>query len=91
MDAEFGIKAVEHLLGAFTAARIRLRYPGTRCAECGSYRIVGGTCEHCDWEDPEYHPPDIKQERRSGRARRPKGACTPSSDISTFVSPEDLM
>jgi hypothetical protein len=91
MDAEFGVKAVEHLLGAFTAARIRLRYPDTRCAECGSYRIVGGTCEHCGWEDPDYQPPDLKQVKRSGRARKPKGDCTPSSDISTFMSPEDLL
>jgi hypothetical protein len=59
MDAEIGTKAVEHLLGVFTAARMRLRYPGTRCFDCGSYRIVGGTCEHCGWEDPQYEPSDL--------------------------------
>jgi len=63
-DADIGIKAVEHLLQVFTLARIRLRNPGTRCAECGSYRLVGGICEHCDWVDPDYEPPDLSPKRR---------------------------
>ena len=91
VDAEIGIKAVEHLLGIFTAARVRLRYPGTRCADCGSYRLVGGTCEHCGWVDPDYEPPDMTPKGKRRRTRKPKGECTPSSDISTFISPEDAM
>ena len=64
--AEIGIKAVEHLLGTFTAARIRLRYLDTRCADCGSYRVVGGTCGHCGWVDPDHEAPDVtpKAKRR---------------------------
>ena len=89
MDAEIGIKAVEHLLGIFTAARMRLRYPGTRCADCGSYRLVGGTCEHCGWVDPAYEPPELPAARK--RHRRPKTDCVPSSDISTFISPENMV
>jgi hypothetical protein len=89
MDAQIGLKAVEHLLGVFTAARIRLRYPGTRCAECGSYRLVGDTCEHCGWSDPDYVPPDLSA-KRAKRTRPPMGECTPTSDISTFMTPEDM-
>jgi hypothetical protein len=89
LDAEIGIKAVEHLLGTFTAARIRLRYPGTRCADCGSYQLVGGTCEHCGWVDPDHEAPDVTPKTK--RRRKPKGECTPSSDISTFMRPEDLV
>jgi hypothetical protein len=37
MDAEIGLKAVEHLLGTFTAARLRLGRINTRCDECESY------------------------------------------------------
>ena len=46
-----------------SAARIRLRHPGTRCADCGSYRLVGGTCEHCGWIDPDYEA-QAEAERR---------------------------
>jgi len=47
MDAEIGLKTVEHLLGVFTAARQRLGQNRLRCAACGSYQVVGGTCESC--------------------------------------------
>ena len=90
LDAEIGLKAIEHLLGVFTAARMRLRYPGDRCADCGSYRLVGGTCERCGWADPGYEPPDLTPAKKARRTRRPKGECTTTSDISTFISPEDL-
>src|SRR5579859_2122073 len=89
LDAEIGLKTVEHLLGVFTAARMRVRYPGTRCAECGSYRLVGGSCERCGWEDPDYEPPDMSPRKK--RTRRPKGDCVPSSNISTFMRPDDLV
>jgi len=89
IDAEIGLKAVDHLLGTFSAARVRLHYPGTRCAECGSYRLVGGICEHCGWINPGYKPPDLTPKTKRGR--KPKGDCVPSSDISTFIRPEDLV
>lgn len=38
MDAEIGIKAVEHLLGTYTAATLRLAHSMKRCDECGSYQ-----------------------------------------------------
>lgn len=68
-DADIAIKAVEHVLNVFTLARVRLRYPGTRCVECGSYRLVGGTCEHCGWVDPNYVPPDTSRKKKSERIR----------------------
>jgi hypothetical protein len=88
MDAEIGLKMVEHLLGVFTAARLRLGQNRLRCAACGSYQLVGGTCEGCGWVDEEYEPPEPTAKRRR---RRPKGKCVPSSDISTFMRPEDIV
>lgn len=90
IDAEIGLKAVEHLLGTFTAARLRMGRINTRCDECESYRVVGGTCEHCGWVDPTYEsaePPKVSEEERARRLAEP---CTPSSDIATFVGPEDF-
>lgn len=43
MDAEIGLKAVEHLLGIFTAARLRMGQASRRCEECGSYDLGRGT------------------------------------------------
>ena len=88
MDAEIGLKMVEHLLGVFTAARLRLGQGRLRCGACGSYRLVGGTCESCGSVDEEYEPLEPSAKRRR---RQPKGECVPSSDISTFMSPEDVM
>ena len=88
MDAEIGLKMVEHLLGVSTAARLRLGQNRLRCRACGSYRLVGGTCESCGWVDEEYEPPEPPASRR--RRRRPKGDCVLTSDISTFMSPEDV-
>lgn len=67
-DAEIGLKAVEHLLSVFTAARMRLRYPGTRCADCDSYRLVGGVCERCGWADPDYKAPEMAAPKASRTA-----------------------
>jgi hypothetical protein len=70
---------------------MRLRYPGDRCGNCGSYRLVGGgTCERCDWADPDYEPPDMSA-KKTRRTRKPKGECTLTSDISTFISPENML
>ena len=88
MDAEIGLKIVEHLLGVFTAARLRLGQNRLRCAACGSYRLVGGRCESCGWVDEEYGLPEPTARRRR---RRPKGDCVPSFDISTFMRADDVM
>jgi hypothetical protein len=88
MDAEIGLKMVEHLLGVFTAARLWLGQNRLRCGACGSYRLVGGTCESCGWIDDEYESPAPSAKRRR---RRPKSECVPSSDISTFMRPEDVL
>ncbi|MCZ7459023.1 hypothetical protein [Streptomyces sp. WMMC940] len=90
MDAEIGLKAVEHLLGMFTAARMRLATEVSRCEECESYSIVGGTCSHCGWTDESYEPPVYVALSEEERERRLSTPCTPSSDISTFMTPEDL-
>ncbi len=90
-DADIGLKAVEHLLMVFTLARVRLRYPGTRCPQCQSYRLVGGVCEHCGWTDPDYVPPDMSPKKKPRRRRKTGNECTPTSDISTFMRPEDLI
>jgi hypothetical protein len=90
MDAEVGLKAVEHLLGAFTAARLRLTGTNMRCGECESYRVVAGTCEHCGWLDPDYEPVELPESSEAEVAERLAEPCTPSSDISTFLGPDDF-
>ena len=90
MDAEIGLKAVEHLLGTFTAARLRLGRPPKRCGACGSYEVVTGVCRHCEWADPSYESPEVHEWSEEERARRLAQPCTPSSDISTFISPNDF-
>lgn len=90
MDAEIGLKTVEHLLGIFTAARLRRDRVNTRCDQCASYRMIGGTCHHCGWVGPEYEPVNLPARSEEERAQALTQPCTPSSDISTFVSPEDF-
>jgi hypothetical protein len=89
-DAEIGLKAVEHLLGMFTAARLRLARTPRRCEACSSYEVVAGVCRHCEWADHSYVLPEPRDEwPEDERARRLSEPCTPSADISTFMSPND--
>jgi hypothetical protein len=90
MDAEIGLKVVEHLLGMFTAARLRLGRASLRCEECGSYQLVAGECRVCGWVDPSYEPPQVRELSEEERARRLATPCVPSSDISTFMGPDDF-
>jgi hypothetical protein len=90
MDAEIGLKLVEHLLGVFTAARLRLGVSGARCDDCSSYRVVAGICEHCGWRDPRYTPPATKPLSAKERSRRLAQPCSLTADISTFTSPADF-
>lgn len=91
LDAEIGLKSVEHLLGTFTAAAMRLGRASSRCADCGSYRVAAGTCQHCGWSDPAFEPVVFEPLTEEELARRLAEPCTPSSDISTFMSPEDVV
>ena len=90
LDAEIGLKAVEHLLGTVTAARLRVGPPVARCEDCGSYEVTGGMCRHCGWEDPAYEVPEGSTPTDEERAERLAQPCVLSSDISTFVTPDDL-
>lgn len=89
LDAEIGLKAVEHLLGVFTAAWLRLERETSRCEVCGSYQVVAGVCGACEWGDPSYAP-DVPERSAHDRVRRQVEPCTPSSDISMFVGPDDI-
>lgn len=90
MDAEIGLKSVEHLLGMFTAARLRAAAKVGRCESCGSYEVVAGVCRHCEWLDLSYEPPKVAALSEEEWARRLAEPCTPSSDISTFLGPDDF-
>ena len=77
MDAEIGLKAVEHLLGMFTATRLRMGWTNHRCQECGSYELVARVCRQCEWADPFYEVPKMRErsnEELEGRLAEP---CTP--------------
>lgn len=89
MDAEIGLKVVEHILGTFTAARLRMGVISRRCAECGSYEVLAGVCQNCSWTDQSYEPPRMRAWSEEERARRLAEPHTPSSDIATFTSPSD--
>lgn len=86
-DAEIALKIVEHLLGVFTAARLRCALQSaTRCTNCGSYDVAGGTCIHCGQSDPLYSPPSIPDLTQDELARHLAAPCSPSSDVSTFMT-----
>jgi hypothetical protein len=90
-DAEIGVGAVSHLLAAITAARLRWAREGhRRCEDCGSYSVGSGRCQHCGWVDSDYEPPPVERLSEEELVSRRAEPCTPSSDISTFVSPDDL-
>jgi ribosomal protein L32 len=90
-DAEIGAAAVSHFLSTITAVRMRWAAGNhQRCTTCGSYRMAAGTCLRCGWNDPDFASPprtDISEEELAARLAEP---CTPSSDISTFISPDDF-
>jgi ribosomal protein L32 len=90
MDAEIGLKAVEHLLGMFTATRLRMGWTNHRCQECGSYELVARVCRQCEWADPFYEVPKMRERSNEELERRLAEPCTPSSDISTLMGLEDF-
>lgn len=89
-DAEIGAAAVSHFLSTITAARMRwAAVDHQRCATCGSYRVEAGTCVRCGWSDPDYKDPPRREISAEELAARLAEPCTPSSDISTFMSPNE--
>ena len=58
--------------------------------EVGDGRL-GSTCRHCGWDDPDYDPPPAREWSAEERERRLAEPCTLTSDLSTFMSPADLL
>lgn len=89
-DVEIGTTAVSHLLATVTAARLRCAQDaGRRCEECGSYLLAAAQCQRCGWIDADYEPPPVPELSDEDLASRLAEPCTPSSDISTFITPDD--
>jgi hypothetical protein len=89
-DAEIGAAAVSHFLSTTTATRMRWATgPNQRCESCGSYRVASGTCVRCGWSDPDYEAPARRELSEEELAERLDSPHTLSSDVSTFMSPND--
>jgi hypothetical protein len=89
-DAEIGAAAVSHFLSTITALRMRWAAGDSiRCGVCGSYRVEVGTCVQCGWNDPDYEPALAREISKEEMAARREEPCTPSSDISTFITPNE--
>ncbi|QVT79308.1 hypothetical protein ENKNEFLB_01689 [Nocardioides aquaticus] len=91
-DAEIGAAVTSHLLATVTASAMRARTErGNRCHSCDSYAVVAGRCDVCGWIDEEYEaPPSPPEPDEEDLAARLADPCTPSSDISTFITPEEF-
>jgi hypothetical protein len=57
---------------------------------CDSYAAGAGRCPKCGWVDEDYEVPDVRQMSEEERAIALAEPCTPSSDISTFITPDDF-
>lgn len=91
-DAEFGLAAVSHLLASFTSARLRWSHEGSvRCEECGSYSVGAGRCPRCGWVDSDWEAPALPEVNERERSARMAEPCTPSSDISTLITLDELI
>lgn len=89
-DAHIGVAAVSHFLSMVTALRLRATTSATiRCESCGSYQVGGGTCMRCGRHSPDYVPPTSRRPSEKDLAGRLAQPCVPSSDLSTFMSPDD--
>jgi hypothetical protein len=90
LEAEMALKAVEHVLGFFTAASMRFDRHVRRCDDCGSYDVGAGVCAHCGWIDESYEAVHVAPLTEAELAERLAEPCTPSSDIATFIRPTDV-
>lgn len=91
LDAEIGVQAVAHLLSSFTASVLRHRQELARCGSCEGYSVAGGVCRRCGWEDPNYEPPTVRSRTDKEIAAALAEPCTPSSDLSTFLTLNDIV
>jgi len=90
-DAEIAVANTSHLIAVYTAAMLRYtRGEPARCPSCGSYLVLAGRCWRCDWVDEDYAAPEEERIAEEELARRLIEPHTPSSDISTFISPDRL-
>lgn len=90
-DAEIGLANTSHLIAVYTAAMLRhVRGEPKRCPSCASYLVLAGRCWRCDWVDESYTAPEEERIAEEELARRLTEPHTPSSDISTFISPDRL-
>ena len=91
-DAEIGVAAVSHFLSTITAVRMRWAAGAhQRCVLCGSYRVEASTCMRCAWRNPDYESSPTRDTSEEELAAGLAEPCAPSSDISTFVSPDDFL
>lgn len=89
-DAHIGLAGVSHFLSMITAVCLRAANgASSRCQSCGSYRMVAGACIRCGWDDPDYVAPTPRQLTDEALAARLEKPRVPSSDLSTFISPND--
>ena len=91
-DAEIGLGITSHLLATLTASAMRASArQNERCVECDSYAVIAGECRSCGWTDDDYSPPpprpEPSEEELAARLAEP---CTPSSEISTYLTPDDF-
>jgi len=89
-DAEIAAAAVSHFLSTVTTASMRWSAGSPkRCGSCGSYHLGAGNCMRCGWIDLDHVSPPTRPISEEEMAERLSEPCTPSSDISTFISPDD--
>lgn len=91
-DAEIGIAVTSHLLEMVTASTMRWSQTGRRqrCGACESYEVIACECRNCGWLDPDYEEPEPSPLSEEERAERLAEPCTLTSDISTFITPDNL-
>lgn len=90
LDAEIALQSVAHLVSCFTAAVLRPHRQEQRCGKCDAYAVAGGRCPRCGWEDPDYSPTPAPARDEDAIALALAEPCTPSSDISTFITLDDI-
>jgi hypothetical protein len=105
-DALMAIVFTDHIVSTFGVALNRWEHGvPDRCPDCGSYRLYADwrhddddepgvyvtLCESCGWEsEPQPTAATVDDAPRQAVTSTPEGECTPSSDIQTTMTPDDL-